>query len=72
MLEETSDDYVVFNTLTDCANGVVFPNYGNPAAINPHIGFNSLNNVGIYILEYVTTVGLQLYFNNNIFPSCIP
>ena len=68
MLEETSDDYVVFNTLTDCANGVVFPNYGNPAASNPKIGFNSLNNVGIYIQEYVIPVGMQLYFNNSIFP----
>ena len=64
MLEETSDDYVVFNTLTDCANGVVFPNYGFPAAIDTKIMFNSLNNVTAHIREFVSPVGMQQYFND--------
>jgi hypothetical protein len=63
MLEVTSDDNVVFNRLTDCTNGVVFPNYGNPAASNSKIVFNSLNNVTNPIQEFVTPIGMKQYFN---------
>jgi hypothetical protein len=65
MLEETSDDYVTFNTLTDCANGIVFPDYGNPAACSPKIVFNSFNNVAVHIQEFVTAVGMQQHFNGD-------
>lgn len=65
MLEETSDDYVAFNTLTDCANGIVFPSYGYPAARDAKILFNSLSNVAIHIREFVTPVGMTQYFNND-------
>lgn len=65
MLEETSDDYVAFNTLTDCANGIVFPDYGNAAACDPKIVFNSLNNVAIHIQEFVAPVGMQQHFNGD-------
>jgi hypothetical protein len=63
MLEETSDDYVVFNTLTDCANGIVFPSYGYPAASDSKIFFNSLNNVACPIREFIIPLGMLQFFN---------
>ena len=72
MLEETSDDYVVSNILTDCTNGIVFPNYGNPAASNPKIILNSLNNVTNPIREFVTPIGMQQYLNKGVSASYIP
>jgi hypothetical protein len=65
MLEETMDDYVVFNTLTDCANGISFPDYGNPAAIEPKIFFNSLNNVANHITEFMAPAGMLEYWNGD-------
>ena len=65
MHEETKDDYVVFYTLTDCANGIAFPGYGNSPAIDPKIVFNSLNNVAHYIQEFTTLVGMEQYWNGD-------
>ncbi len=65
MLEETSDDYVVFNTLTDCANGIAFPDYGNPVAIEPRIFFNSLTNTANHIQEFMSPVGMLDYWNGD-------
>lgn len=65
MLEETMDDYVAFNTLTDCANGIAFPDYGSPAAIEPKIFFNALFNVANYIQEFMAPVGRVDYWNGN-------
>lgn len=72
MLEETSGDDVVFNTLTDCANGIVFPSYGNPAACNSKIVLNSLNNVTNPFREFVTPIGMEQYFNKGVFTFYIP
>jgi hypothetical protein len=72
MLEETNDDYVVFNTLTDCANGIVFPSYGYPAAIDSKIFFNSLNNVPNPIREFIIPLGMQDFFNIDGSASYLP
>jgi hypothetical protein len=65
MLEETRDDYVVFNTLIDCANGIAFPDYGNPAAIEPKIFFNALFNVAKHIQEFMVPFCKFEYWNGN-------
>jgi len=72
MLEETSDAYVIFNRLTDCTNGLVFPNYGNPAASNPKIILNCLNNVTNPFREFVTPIGMRQYFNRGVSTSYVP
>ncbi|MGW8289144.1 MAG: NosD domain-containing protein [Candidatus Bathyarchaeia archaeon] len=65
MLEETMDDYVAFNTLTDCANGIAFPDYGYPVAVEPKIFFNALFNVANYIQEFMAPVNMLKYWNGD-------
>ena len=72
MLEETSDDDVVSNMLTDCTNGVVFPSYGNLAVSNPKIVLNSLTNVTNPFREFVTPNGMKHYFNDGVSTSYVP
>jgi FlaG/FlaF family flagellin (archaellin) len=72
MLEETSDDDVVSNILTDCTNGIVFPSYGNPAASNPKIVLNSLRNVTNPVREFVIPNGMKQYFNDGVSTSYFP
>ena len=72
MLEETSDDDIVYNTLADCTNGIVFPSYGSPAAANTTVVLNSLRNVAHPFREFVTPDGLKQYFNDGVFMSYFP